>query len=336
MKRVGSPLLPALLLAACSAAEASRPAARGEANAQAAKCERPAHRARCTEGFCKVEPGCFQMGAPRDEPGAGRFDVQVEVRLTRPFAIGQTEVTLAQWRALDLPAPRHERMTSAARCTEPSCPVVNVTFFDVLTYANRLSESQGLPACYELSECTGEIGELLDCASVRVNAESIHACRGYRLPTEAEWEYAARAGTSSAFFSGTVSRQPEYSCELDPALEDAAWYCHNAGGRAHPVGLKQPNALGLQDVLGNVAEYCNDVFDPRGYGEGPLTDPPGTLTPDIDLTPRPAHDPAVGKLRVVRGGSHLAPAVSCKASSRLFSVTEGTDSAIGFRVVRTL
>ncbi|MFC5476356.1 formylglycine-generating enzyme family protein [Paraherbaspirillum soli] len=148
----------------------------------------------------------------------------------QPFAIGRYPVTQAQYAAITGQRPSS---TVAAQC-----PVENVSWLDAVRFCNMLSRAAGLPDCYEIHE--DETG-----------ASLIPASSGYRLPTEAEWEYACRAGTNS----------PRYG-----ELDDIAWYRENSAGRTHEVGQKQPNAWGLFDTLGNVWEWCADQYDPEVYG----------------------------------------------------------------------
>jgi formylglycine-generating enzyme len=295
-------------------------------------CPHPPVQSQCSHNLCRIEPGCFLMGSPRDEPGAAADDIQVQVTLTRPFLIGRRAVQRGTWigNVFELPTFTREE-DGPAPCIELGCPVVYVSFEEALMYTNRLSEGDGLPPCYELSDCTGTFGQDLRCASIRTTSDTPYECTGYRLPMEAEWEYAARAGTRTAFYSGDIlpmdgAPDAALPCRLEPNLERIAWYCHNSDGQPQRVAQKDPNGWDLLDMLGNVAEFCNDLQH-GGYAEGPLTDPVGTVIVDRELT-HPEHN-----LRIVRGGSYLQPSAYTKASTRMTET--GANIRTGFRIART-
>lgn len=293
--------------------------------ADAPSCTAPPATAQCADGWCRVEPGCFVIGAPRGEFGAAAYsDVQAQVTITRPYLIQQTELTQQAWTATGYPNPSSLAGSSGVNaCLEGDCPVVNVTWFDAAAFANHLSKTTDppLPECYVLEGCTGAPGNNFVCTSVRNAVTPLTACTGYRLPTEAEWEYAARGGSTTSFYSGNITEYPDRTeCNVDLKLEPIAWYCKNSGSTTHRVKGKVPNALGLYDVSGNVAEWVNDYFDGLGYGTGPLVDPEGTATKGS---------------RVLRGGAVATSAIFCKSSYRFSSPPVGRSPAAGFRLVRT-
>ena len=237
-------------------------------------CEQPKARPSCAERWCTVQPGCFIMGAPWCEPGRARTaNDPVQVTLTHAFRIGQFELTQREWVAQGLPNRSGLMPDGTGDCIGDDCPASSMTWFEALAFTNRLSTNEGLPECYELSECSGGLGDGMNCNTVRFTDASIFDCRGYRLPTGAEWEYAARAGTKTSFYTGDFPATSKMSCSGDDVLLPIAWYCANAGPLTHPVGQKTPNDWGLYDVIGNAAEWVG-VIGPRGdgYGDGPFVD----------------------------------------------------------------
>ena len=147
---------------------------------------------------------------------------------------------------------------------------------------------------------------------------SPYDCPGYRLPTEAEWEYAARAGTATATYNGELDAGGCSATVLDPI----AWYCGNSEDEPHSVGSKLPNAWNLYDMLGNVSEWCYDLYGDYPDGPDPVTDP---FEPDI-----------VGPNRVYRGGSWHSTAEDSRAAYRLPHDPHEPSYFLGFRPARTL
>jgi formylglycine-generating enzyme required for sulfatase activity len=251
------------------------------------------------EGYVRIEPGEFTMGSPEDELrlGLGRFgdETQHRVTITRAFALKATEVTQAEWRSVMGTDP-----SGFADCGD-TCPVEQVSWFDAVDYVNRVSDAEGLPRCYADDDERTFAGP---------------ACLGYRLPTEAEWEYAARAGTQTAYHTG-VNTQTD--CNDDPNLNSAGWYCGNSGDTTHPVGQKQVNAWGLYDMHGNVWERVQDWY--AAYPAGAAVDPAG---------------PASGEVRVSRGGSWFNDAQFARSAYRSGYAPADRRSSLGFRPSRSL
>jgi formylglycine-generating enzyme required for sulfatase activity len=185
-----------------------------------------------------------------------------------------------------------------------------------------MSERAGLARCYELVNCTGELGAGRTCENVTLTSDSLTACTGYRLPTDAEHEYATRAGTTTAFYGGEGLTHPDaLNCHEEPALLAIGWYCRNFDGTTHPVEQKTANAFGLYDMVGNVAEYVNDPWT-GGSEVGPLTDP--------------APFDGRASLSTVRGGQGQSSQRACRSAAHLDFSRSARGPGVGFRVVRTL
>lgn len=281
-------------------APASRP--RGEDGDEA---ERPEPARPAPGVWVRIEPGTFEMGARPDEAcHVSANDVLHEVTLTRAFEIQSTEVTQEQYMTMLGASP-----ASFEDECGPDCPVEMTDWHAAALYCNALSEWTELEPCYT---CEGE-GAGRRC----VEAEAPAACTGYRLPTEAEWEYAYRAGTTTPVHAGELT-----VCGfLDPTLDGIAWFLYNGGGVTHPVAGKLPNAWGLFDMSGNVWEWTAD-----GYVE--------------DLSSVNGTDPFTGQTaddaRVMRGGSYNCLPGENRAAHRSGLPATITGQNVGFRCARGL
>jgi formylglycine-generating enzyme required for sulfatase activity len=234
-----------------------------------------------------VEPGSFLMGPRKDNPCADESSRR-KVTLTRRYQISAKEATRRQFEQV-------MGYTPDTLKRDPACPAV-VRWYEAAAYCNALSKKAGLPACYR---CSGAV-DTLTCALDPGVKKSIYGCPGYRLPTEAEWERAYRAGTQTDLYNGNLI---ETECRnLDPAANLIAWYCDEIGYTSvHPVGQKEPNSWGLYDMAGNAWEWCAD-----GY-EGDLGST-GAVDP---WTPGP-----VGKYFAQRGGSYMSRGCYVRAVAR--------------------
>ncbi|NUP07156.1 MAG: formylglycine-generating enzyme family protein [Polyangiaceae bacterium] len=265
------------------------------------------------------------MGAPESEFGYTKSQNQVTVTLTRPFALQQYELTQEQWIRFGWKNPSGTLSNGTGDCVAPECPVGQLTWFEAIAYANELSKTHVPPleVCYELTGCSGTIGEGegMRCDAVTITTPSVQDCAGFRLPTEAEWEFAARAGVTSAFYNGGITPQENTGdCFHEPALDSIAWYCDNAGPFTHPVGLKAPNRLGLHDMLGNAFEWVHSDYHNDGYGDVAVTDPFGVMNTNPE--------------RVFKGGGWNSSATRCRAAAHLHGAWWG--KGLGVRLARTL
>jgi len=181
------------------------------------------------------------------------------------------EVTQKEWFLAfdDNPSASGPLYPSRYQCGE-NCPVDQITKSEAYRYANWLSVKEGLTPCYVLDGCTNdrEIGRGSYCENISYRTadglptNDIMECIGYRIPTVVEFEYSYRAGTKSAFYNGEISDEI-----TDPTLDKIAWYNANSDKHPHPVGLKEPNAWGIYDMAGNIAEFTFGGGPRGGYYE---------------------------------------------------------------------
>lgn len=259
-----------------------------------ADCVHPGVQADCKDGFCRIPAGCYVWGSPEWEPERGFADEEfAAVTLTHAFELQQHETTVQAWTS----AGFLQGLPNPAVCQDAECPITWMTWQEAAQYANRASRMHEppLPECYVLADC--DPGSTYGCTSISTIPESIYDCEGYRLPTRAEWQYAARAGTTTTFYSGDITASSDVDgCPEDPNLNPIAWYCYNSGDVTHPVGGKWPNAWGLYDMLGNADEILHEKDVPRSPPP-PGIDPYGAVGTVYDGRPyvggtalyRPAH-----------------------------------------------
>lgn len=228
-----------------------------------------------------IPAGSFTMGSPATEKGRGTDEAQQRVTIGRPFLIGRTVVTKGQWKAVMKTEP-----WKGQRCVVDGddAPAVYLDWHDAVAFCRKLTVQERAGGWLEKGE-------------------------HYRLPTEAEWEYACRAGTKTAWSFGADPRK----------LDDHAWYYGNTGDRkeayAHLVGRKKPNPWGLCDMHGNVYEWCSDWYK-SALGGG--DDPQG---------------PSNGMMKVLRGGGWGYDPARCRSADRNKNAPSFTDFSGGFRVV---
>jgi formylglycine-generating enzyme required for sulfatase activity len=240
---------------------------------------------RCGSDMVAIPAGQFTMGAK-----AGPIDAKPEhlVKIDA-FLIDQHEITQEIYQALTSKNP--------SRRKNPRNPVEQVTWSAAARFCNARSQQEGLKPCYDTStwECD-------------------FSADGYRLPTEAEWECACRAGSTAQYYYG--NNQGE--------LRSFAWFEGNSENQPHPVGQRKPNAWNLFDMTGNVWEWCNDYYSASYYRESPTDNPRG---------------PKEGEKRVLRGGAWSATADNCTSWARYCDEMGLTDvclhgDSFGFRCVR--
>lgn len=243
----------------------------------------------------KIDGGTFMMGSKDDTKIAENDEQKQHEVKVNSFELNQLEVTVWEWK-------QYCKKTNTKLPKTPSWgwkdnyPITNVTWYDVIKYCNWLSKQDGLKPAYKFA------GPLVVCD---FNAN------GYRLPTEAEWEYAAKGGNKSknTFFAGSNDSN------------EVAWHAKNSDKRPHSVGTKLPNELGIHDMSGNVWEWCWDWYNKDYYKTEDGNNPKG---------------PIRGEKKSVRGGSWDSQESYLRTANRISTLPDVTNEFYGFRLAKSI
>jgi formylglycine-generating enzyme required for sulfatase activity len=239
----------------------------------------------------RINGGTFAMGSPGSEQEKyyypdERHNDELQHRVTvSSFYMGKYAVTQREWWEVMGYNP--------SKFSGDNLPVEKVSWYEAVEYCNKRSWNEGLTPAYTING---------------TNVTWNRNANGYRLPTEAEWEYACRAGTTTPYYTGE-------------SVDSAGWYRNNSGDKPHPVGQKQPNAWGLYDMSGNVYEWCWDWLGE--YPREAQTDPVGPVGVETSSA------------RVFRGGSFSNDALVLRSAWRIGSSPDARSSGLGFRVARS-
>lgn len=266
-----------------------------------------------------IRPGEFFMGSELAETGRRADEDRHRVRINRPFFLGAYEVTQEEYIKVMKTNPSHfskngEGQDKIRGLATARLPVENVSWFDTLEYCNRLSKLDGLEPYYKLTAIKND-GWSISKANVKVLGGN-----GYRLPTEAEWEYSCRANSLTPYNFGAVTSREKFN--VKPLLVGGGYGSSLQWPdleRTEKVGAYKANAWGLYEMHGNVGEWCWDYYDKDYYSKSPPSDPQG---------------PERGNHRVMRGGSWQTPQASARSASRFFLSPGERKYFGGFRVAR--
>jgi formylglycine-generating enzyme required for sulfatase activity len=269
-----------------------------------------------SEGFTMVEvagPVEFLMGSPPDQPGRyhGGEEIQRRVRINRRYLIATKEVSRGQYQRFLDRNPQYRKLYSTTQAS-PSTegPRVTVSWYRAADFCNSLSALEGFTPCY-LPNSKNQYAEGMRLAPNFLELD------GYRLPTEAEWEYACRAGTLTTWYHG----------ESATLLGEYAWFQKNSGDHARSLGMLKPNDLGLFDMIGNSIEWCGASWWDSVSFQSPI--------PRDDV----AYPTSVGfseDRRFQRGGSYFYASNLTRSAARNMARPATTEDMVGFRIVRTI
>lgn len=257
------------------------------------------------EGMVYVEGGTFTMGCTSEQSGCGDDETPTHEVTLSSFYIGKYEVTQGEYESV-------MGSNDSKNVISEMLPVNRIRFYQIVEYCNALSIANGLDPCYNINENNFD-------EDMQYLGECDFTKNGYRLPTEAEWEFAARGGNQSQGY--------KYSGSND--INEVAWHNGNSNNCTHEVGTKKSNELGIYDMSGNVWEFCWDLYRTDFYNNSTSTNPAG---------------PVEGAQRSVRGGSWNTNARNCRVTNRdegcrqyyrVWICPDGGDKGTGFRLVRT-
>jgi formylglycine-generating enzyme required for sulfatase activity len=270
-----------------------------------------------------IQAGEFTMGSPADEEMRDDDETQRLVTLTSDFQMSAMEVTQGEWVSVMGEFPSEFPSKFTGESTGGLLPVENVSWEEAIAFCNGLSTMEGLPVAYEVRDVEGvadaRMVSLLDAEGQPTT--NVTEVKGYRLPTGAEWEYACRAGTTTAFNTGDTISADQANYDGDITYGDGSKGVDLE--RTAPVGSYPPNAWGLYDMHGNVWEWVHDLHGT--YSSDAVIDPTGA-TPGDSRIPRRA--------RVLRGGGWSGGPQFCRSAYRAWNSPSSRESYLGFRIVR--
>ncbi|MBN1592056.1 MAG: formylglycine-generating enzyme family protein [Candidatus Coatesbacteria bacterium] len=243
-----------------------------------------------------IPGGPFVQGSPTYEEGHNDDESPQRTVDLQAFTISKTEITQKQFRDV--------MGWNDSYFEGDDLPVERVSWFDCVSFCNKLSAASGRQMCYIMTNI-----EYYEDHITWADVTWDHGANGYRLPTEAEWECACRAGTTTRYYSGDTD--VDVGCYM--------WYCSNSGSTTHPVGDLEANPWGLYDMSGNVWEWCWDWYAADYYSTGPDLGPVG---------------PGGGVYRVLRGGSYYNSHLACRSACRFDLMPRDRRDNLGFRVAK--